>query len=346
MPPPSSSKPSLGVGGARRDEGAGPPRAASVGLREFSTRAPEPPRRRPPLRTGGPRDGDSPGAASRARGGEATGRGASEEKRRRKRRRGGPWRCGGPAARRGEGGGAGRATLASACDGEARRRSDGDGTTGPRLRGGKGRAGLRVPAERAPPRTSQCGARRRPRGTRPRVSRVRPRPDPRAPAGPRALVCAREAALGARARPCSRFHMSPPWTLGRRRPGGFLCPPAVLSSRGAGTPAPALPYRSAPNCFISSCAEENMGLTLERVRIGDPTVLRHLRTTDWPVCYLQDLLFLRMSIFWSIGFQDKHIPANMIPGQAVLEFELATEKGLSPGHTHSFQWGVSHSWLC
>ncbi|XP_038293878.1 translation initiation factor IF-2-like isoform X1 [Canis lupus familiaris] len=177
-------------------------------------------------------------------------------------------------------------------------------------------------------------------------ARVRPRPDPRAPAGPRALVCAREAALGARARPCSRFHMSPPWTLGRRRPGGFLCPPAVLSSRGAGTPAPALPYRSAPNCFISSCAEENMGLTLERVRIGDPTVLRHLRTTDWPVCYLQDLLFLRMSIFWSIGFQDKHIPANMIPGQAVLEFELATEKGLSPGHTHSFQWGVSHSWLC
>ncbi|CAK7298791.1 hypothetical protein VULLAG_LOCUS7125 [Vulpes lagopus] len=236
--------------------GRGLRRAASVGLREFSTRAPEPPRRRPPLRTGGPRDGDSPGAASRARGGEATGRGASEEKRRRRRRRrGGPWRCGGPAARRGaaRGGGAGRATLASACDAEPRRRSDGDGTTGPRLRGGKGRAGLRLPAEGAPPRTSQRGARRRPRGTRPRVwtwlltwrapaagrarrthartlarthagSEGAARPDPRAPGG-------------LRARPCSRSHVSPPWTLGRRRPGGFLCPPAVLSSRGADTPA-------------------------------------------------------------------------------------------------------------
>ena len=50
----------------------------------------------------------------------------------------------------------------------------------------------------------------------------------------------------------------------------------------------------------------------------------------WESCqprYLQDLLFLRMSIFGSEGFQDKHIPANTIPGQAVLEFELATERG-------------------
>ena len=53
-------------------------------------------------------------------------------------------------------------------------------------------------------------------------------------------------------------------------------------------------------------------------------------TSENPDCqprYLQDLLFLRMSIFGSQGFQDKHIPANMIPGQAVLEFELATERG-------------------
>lgn len=59
-----------------------------------------------------------------------------------------------------------------------------------------------------------------------------------------------------------------------------------------------------------------------------------MRTLTHP-CYLQDLPFLGMSIFWSPGFQDEDIPANMIPGQADLVFEFATEKGRSPEHTHT-----------
>lgn len=44
-------------------------------------------------------------------------------------------------------------------------------------------------------------------------------------------------------------------------------------------------------------------------------------------CYLQDVLFLRMSIFWFTGFQNKHIPANMIPGKLFWNLTLLPKRG-------------------